>query len=101
MLSGRGSRGRILLGLLVLVPANSFAQELGRGGEVKLFLDAGAKGLDGLHADVKVFGNLAGFVTLAEQLKDFEFPVAELSHGRTERRGVSIQEPFCEQGREP
>src|SRR5579862_8154754 len=64
------------------VPANRFAQQLSRAGQVQLLLDARAKSLDSFHADVQRFGNLPGFVTLAKQLKHLEFTIAELRDGR-------------------
>jgi len=62
--------GETYILLLPLVPANRFAQKFGGAGKFELLLDAGAKGLNGFHADVQRLRNLTCFITLAKQLEN-------------------------------
>ena len=52
----------------------------------------GAVGFDGFDAQVKLGGDLAGLASVADELKDFEFAIAELRDAGTGGDGVGVQE---------
>src|SRR5581483_8142998 len=57
--------------------------------EVEFFLDVGPVGLNGLDAEVKLFGDLAGAAALADEAENFEFTVAKALHERTGPAGAA------------
>src|SRR5690349_10482930 len=81
---------------LRVVPADCFAQQLRGVGELKLLLDASAIGLNGLDADVQRLRDPPCFITLPQQPKDFEFPIAQFLDGRMEALQVFLAESFRE-----
>ena len=56
--------------------------------EAELFDDPGAESLDGLETDVEFVRNLPGAQGTTQELKHFQFAVAESFDHRTCRRGV-------------
>ena len=64
--------------LLAFQPTDGFMQQLRGIIQLEFFLDARAIGLNGLETDMQVVGNLPGVHAAAEQLKNFQFAVAQL-----------------------
>ena len=81
---------------VAFLPADGFAQQLGGVGQLELFLDVGAVGLDGLHAHRHHLGDLARFAALAQKLKHFQLAVGELVHQRPAGEQLAVHELFRE-----
>src|SRR5579859_4157652 len=82
-----------------LVPAYRLAEKFGGAAEIEFFLDARAKRLHSLHADMHRLRDLARLATLPEQLKHLEFSVAQpLDRGLG--GDVPVEEFICKQRRE-
>jgi len=73
-------------------------EQFGAAFEVQLLFQVFAIGFDGLDAQAKFAGDLAGGETVANQLEDLQFPVAQ-SFNRKSRRGSLALDQVTEQTR--
>src|ERR1017187_1794081 len=68
--------------ILDLRPANGITDQVGPAHQFELVLDIRAVHFDGLNAQMKVLGDLAGPLALPDELEDFELAVGEAFHRR-------------------
>src|SRR5579863_3573795 len=87
------SRGGILhatVGIvLALMPAHGFAQQFGSGSQIEFHFDTCGITLNRFEADVQVLSDLPRVVAAPQQLKYFQFTVAQMLDGRSCLMGFS------------
>ena len=60
-----------------IVPSDGSAEQLSQRGNAELFFRSGAISLNGFQTQIQIAGNFRRRAALAEQLKNFQFAVAQ------------------------
>src|SRR5579871_121913 len=87
---------RLSASRLRVIPANGFTKKLRGVGELQLFLDASAIGLNCFYAHIQRLRHAPCFVTLSQKPKHLEFAIAELFDRRMQALQVFLAKPLRE-----
>src|SRR5215203_559235 len=66
-----------------IIPSNGRTKQLSQRGKPELLFCSRAVSLDGFETQIQITGNFGRSATPAEQLKNFQFAIAQTFHRRT------------------
>ena len=70
------------------LPLDRVLDQFTAAAQGKFLLDVCLVGFNGLHAEVKFFGDFAGGAAFADQAKDFQFPIGERGDAGLDHMGA-------------